>query len=66
MTREYRRPNLARLTIEQWRNGPRWQSRLAGLAKHYAEQYQESPEQVYADAVALTFDGEIQNRDLEG
>ena len=53
------RPNLARLTLEAWRSGPRWRSRLVGLAGHYAAQYQESPEAVYAAALALAFDGEV-------
>ena len=54
------RPNLARLTVDAWRAGPRYRSRLATLAEHYAAQYQESGEVVYQAAIALTWDGEIQ------
>lgn len=53
------RPNLARLTLETWRTGPKDRSRLAEIAKHYAEQYQESADEVYQAALALTWDGEI-------
>jgi hypothetical protein len=53
-------PNLARLTLDAWRGGPRWRSRLAALAAHYAAQYRQSADAVYAAAAQLTFDGEIQ------
>ena len=54
------RPNTAKLTLEAWRAGPRWNSRLAMLAKHYAERYQEPEYEVYKAALALTFNGEVQ------
>ena len=53
------RPNLARLTLETWRTGPKTSFRLAELAKHYAEQYHESADDVYQAAIALTWTGEI-------
>lgn len=52
-------PNLAQLTLDAWRSGPRWQSRLAMLAAHYADQYRQSREEVYQAALALAFDGEV-------
>jgi hypothetical protein len=52
-------PNLAQLVIEHWRSGPRWRSRLSGLASHFAGVYGVSSDEVYHAALQLAFDGEI-------
>ncbi|HSE46328.1 MAG TPA: hypothetical protein VLA89_13465 [Gemmatimonadales bacterium] len=62
MSTHTQRPDLARLTVDTWRSRSprRYRSELAHFADHYAKQYQESPEATYQAAIALTWDGEIQ------